>query len=107
MFSTYTDDNTYVVIDENAVIDMISGVGIPKEHIKLYYGMHDLFDKIASMMVIEITDKISTETYNSLKSILENKFQYNDAVYSFQLEEYLGLPQITIEFYHFMFIDED
>ena len=107
MFSTYTDDNTYVVIDENAVIDMISDVGIPKEHIKLYYGMHDLFNEIASMMIIWITDKISTETYNSLKSILENKLQYNDAVYSFQLEEYLGLPQITIEFYHFMFIDED
>lgn len=104
MFSTISKKRDYVVVDEDAVIDIIASVGINRNKIEVDFDTHTAFYDDAGMIILYINEKISDDTKEALEDVLETHLGDDDNVYDFDVSETDdGLPMVEIKFNDFIY----
>ena len=108
MFSTISKNRDYVVVDEDAVIDIIASVGINRDKIEVDFDTHTAFFDDAGILILYINEKISDDTRKALEDILETHLGDDDNVYDFDvIETDDGLIMVEIKFNDFIYNENE
>ena len=105
MFTKFSDSFNYITVDESAVLDMVSSVGISKDKIKVSYVPYDSMYQTGDKMELKIMDKLPKKKHELLESILFENLLDKSEVLSVELKV-LGVPRIIIKLNGFRWVDE-